>query len=414
MKKKFLFGLTFCLLVIAPYFWAGKLIGEKNTFYQSGDFFYNNGKQMLAVPNGREIEFIEVTRGDKLTKVNEVKGFKGPSRVVVKNLQGTNYAFVLEEDMIVEYDLTDLNQIKIVKKAGPFWNRYDYYFDIAPYTNNRLITAGERGISVWDANTLNFLEKIYDKKTYDLEGYNDSIYAVSEEGAVIFTAQRKKIVDSYIKVGEHQHDPFVDESGNGYFPGDDVLKKRDLREYKNFPNRSGAGNAVDGFLPSKFIYFANGWEIEKLDKNLNKVVARYNTSTASGKWASGIKTLNLAQGKRIVVFNGASILLFDENLKLLNEYYYMPSYSQIREEKTMRVNPKRGPVGTPVMISGSGFWPGEIIEFTFGNDSSKLRADNIGHILKTVKIPDVLPGNLIIHMAGKESGYEHAFNFKVE
>lgn len=413
MKKIILPFIVFIVAVSSLYSFVPKTIGETAVYYQSGELYFSYGKQILAAPNGREIDFLEIAKNDKLVKISEAKAVGSPYQALIKKDAEGTYAIVLEGDFIIYYDISDINNITVVKKVGPFWKDYDYYYDIAPYTENRFLTAGEKGITIWDANNLSILEKIYDKRTDSVESYNNSIYAIGEEGALIFNAERKKIRDSYIKTDIHQHQIYIDDIGTGYFPGDDVLKLRTYSSYKNMPNPSGAGNAVAGFKNSEFIYFANGWNVYKLTKDL-KIIKTLHTTRKNGEWTAGLKALELSQGKRLIIFNGIDILLVDENLNILDEYNYRPYVSGGIQSCTMKISPAYGAAGNPVMVTASGLWPGETAILKFGSDSYFMEANNLGEIIKMVDAPNALPGKINISVSGKQSGIGHSFMFEVK
>ncbi|MFH0853869.1 MAG: hypothetical protein V1891_00005 [bacterium] len=409
--KKITAIFLFIVILLIPF--AETTLGKKNVYYQAGDHFKYAGKEILAAPNGREVELIEITRGDKFNKYQEFKTFGEPNNIIVETIGGNFTAIVLEGKIIASYNLNDLNSVKAENKIGPYWQFSDFYYDISPYIGNKFLTAGKNGISLWDIDGLQYKEKIYDKAAYGIAGYNYSIYGLTLDGALIFNAEGKKIVDKYIKVSEKSHKIFVDDQGVGFFPGDDVIKLRTSLEYKNLAHPSGVGNATSGFSGDKYIYFVNGWNIYKLDKDFN-IILKENTSLESGDWSAGVIAVDLSQGKRVVVFNGNSMLLFDEELKLLDKYFYMPYSKENLQDKTMRVNPRHGSPGSHVLISGGGFCPGEEISLSFAGDMYILKANNKGETFKMAETPDILPGKANVLMKGKKSGFEHSFLFEVE
>lgn len=394
-------------------FFAAKIKSEQGIFYQSGELLNDHGRQILVVPNLRETEILEITKDDKLIKNGSFKNAGSASNVMVNKNEFGSSLIMLEGDMIVEYDANDLNNVGVIRKIGPFWKNYDYYYDMEPYGNNEFLTAGEKGITVWDKNTLSVITKVYDKKTYDVAKYNRSIYGLGEEGAVIINAEGKKIFDKFIKTGLHQQKIFVDGIGTGYFPGDDVLKLRTFTDYKNLAHPSGSGNGVDGFPDDGFIYFVNGWDVWKVNAKNLTLVKKVNASKERGEWAAGIKALELSQGKRIVVFNGQNILLFDTALNLLDKYSYRQISIPALSTRTMKVNPAYGGIGNPLTVTGTGFWPGERVILKIGPDNYELRADNHGEVLKIAKVPDVLTESIKVSMSGKQSGMGHSFDFKI-
>lgn len=412
MKKQLIVIFASVITLTAAYFGAQKTVGERNIFYQSGDFFNYKKKQVLIAPNDREIEFIEIVDGNKLVKLNEFKTLGSPNHILFKKINGVDYIFSLEGDSIVQYDLSDLDSVKMVKKRGPFWSHYDYYHDIDHYHGNYFLTAGKNGITIWSAPTFNYEENVYKKEAYGVAGYNKSIYAVGEEGAILINAERDVTIDKYLETGNHQHKPFIDDIGRGYFPGDDAIKFRTFSKYKNLAHPSGAGNAAAGFENSEYVYFANGWDVYKLDKALN-VIEKEPAGIKPGDWAMGLKAINLAEGKRIVVFNAKSILLMDENLKLLDRYSYAPfHHNTALRKRSIKISPASGKAGHPLMIAAKGFWPGEAVSLYIGAEIFELKADNAGNIFKMTEIPSALPGSIIdILITGSQSGYEH--NFKV-
>ncbi|MFH1029912.1 MAG: hypothetical protein V1770_01480 [bacterium] len=406
--KKLISISIFLTTLLIPF--LGITLGESNVYYQTGDYFEYAEKQMLAVPNGREVELIEITRDDRFSKYQEFKTLGEPTNIIVKKDDGGFTAVTLEKDIIASYDFNDLNNIRVKNKREQC---NDFYYDISPYKKDNFLTAGEKGISIWKTENLENIEKIYDKASYGVSGYNNSIYALTDEGAFILNAERKKVKDNYMKIGDHLHKVYVDENGRGFFPGDDVIKFRTASEYKNLSHPSGAGNAVSGFADDNYVYFVNGWSIYKLDKDFN-IIAKANTSLENGNWSAGILSADLPQGRRLAVFNGNNLLLFDERLNLLDKYCYMPFSTKILSEKTMRVNPRHGSTGLPVFISGSGFWSGEEVNVIFAGEKYILQANNKGEAFKMVEIPKMLPGKANILMRGLNSGIEHGFWFTIE
>lgn len=414
MKRLILVSFVLFILLLRPILIAQGAESGEQFFYQSGDIIKDNDRQILMAANGREIELIEIGGNDKFYKFDEFDTLGEPTRVMAAKVENRNHAVVLGGDKIALYDLGNLNNIILKKRLGPYWSKYDFYYDLSPYVGNKFLTAGKKGIAIWDSNTLDNLEYIYDKKSYGVAGFNYAVYAVTEEGALIMNAERKRTIDSHIKVGEHNHKPFVDAIGVGYFPGDDVVKMRTYTNYKNMANPSGAGNAIDGFPNSRFIYFVNGWEIQKLDKNL-KLIRKYSAGNKKGAWMSGIKAARLAQGNRIIVFNGAGgILLLDENLRRLAEYNYIPVYNLNVAQGSLKVSPTHTKPGYPVMVVGRGFWPGENVKLSFADQKYDLFANNIGMAFKMLEAPRVAAKNALIFLQGVKSGYNHIFNFIID
>jgi len=413
MKKIISFGLILVILGGIALSAGNTVFGKTNVFYQSGALFNYQEKQILLAPNSKDIELIEITEDDKLIKINEFKGFGQPIKALIQEKNKKTSALVLTGEQILEYDITDIEKVKLTKKFGNNWQYSDYYYDIAVYGNNKFLTAGKNGIALWDGNTANYLEKIYDKETYGVSGFKKAIYAVSEEGAILFNAQRDKFVDKYMRVGQQRHQLFVDEEGLGFFPGDDVIKLRTFSSYKNLEHPSGAGNAVDGLPKSKFVYFVNGWGVYKLDKSLN-IIARYNASNNPGEWTSGVNVSNLKQGARITVFNGKNILLLDEDLNLLDEYHYVESYNTGLEERHFKISPAGAKPGHPVLITGKGFWPGETVDFQFGDKIQQLIANNNGIIFKVTEVPNMIAETIAILLKGILSKYSHGFHFRID
>lgn len=413
MRKKIISMTVLAIAVLLCfYFFIPEGQSKKNVYYQSGEFLIQGDRQILMVPNGREIEFLEIAKNDKLIKLREINALGDPYNALIRENQTGTYAIVLEGDFVVQYDISDLSQIKVVKKMGPYWKHYDYYYDIAPFRGNRFLTAGEKGITIWNADTLTVMEKAYEKKTRAVESYNESIYAISDEGAIIFNAEREKIIDPYIRIGEHRHQIFVNDEGIGYFPGDDALKLRTYTSYKNMPHPSPAGNAAAGF--NGIVYFANGWDVYKLDKDLN-LIKNITASRKSGEWSSGLKTVDLDQGKRVIVFNGSDILLLNEDLKILDEYSYTPSNAEILSSKTMKISPRHGGPKQPVMVAGSGFWPGETVNLYVGVRKYELRANDAGDVFKMAEVPeDAKIGKTNILMSGTQSGFSHSAVFEIQ
>lgn len=409
--KKLISIFIFAIMLLIPF--AETTFGKKDAYYQAGDHFEYAGREILAVPNGREVELIEITRDDKFNKYQEFKTVGEPNNIMVKTDGGNYTAVVLEGSIIAAYDFNDLSNVRIKNKIGPYWQFSDFYYDIAPYMKDKFLTAGKEGISLWEIDGLQYKEKVYQGSSYGVAGYNYSIYAATEDGAVILNAEKKKIVDNHMQIGEHLHKPYVDRSGKGFFPGDDVLKSRTISSYKNWEHPSNSGNAVTGFQDDPYIYFVNGWNIYKMDKELN-IVGQVNTSSESGNWSAGVTALELPQGRRLVVFNGSDILLFDEAPHLLDKYSYMPYANNNMPDKSMRVYPSKGEPGSPALVKGSGFWPGEEIELMFGGQRYLLEANNKGEAFKMAEVPDVLPGKINILMRGSKSGVEHSFWFIVE
>ncbi|MFH0853955.1 MAG: hypothetical protein V1891_00460 [bacterium] len=414
MKKIILIAPISIIAIASLYFFIPTTRGEKNVYYQSGELIIQEGKQILVAPNGREIEFIEIAGNDKLIKKNEIEALGSPYQVLIKETLAGTYAIVLEGDFISYYNISDLNNATLIKKLGPFWKNYDYYYDIAPYTENKFITAGEKGITIWNTDTLSILEKIYNKRTDNVESYNSSIYSIGEEGVIIFNAERREIRDPYIKTGKHQHQIFVDDIGTGYFPGDDVLKLRTYTSYKNMSHPSQSGNAIAGFYKDSSIYFANGWNVYKASATDLKIIKTIPVSRKKNEWGAGIKAFDLSQGKRLVIFNGNNILLADENLNILDEYEYLPITAKLFNSKTMRVSPVKGFSGNSVIVAANGFWPGEDVSLKFEDKLYELKSNNAGEIEKVIEVPKLPPCKTPILTTGKLSGFSHSFMFEIQ
>ncbi len=427
--------LLFFAVAIFGLFFSHTECGETSTAkdYQKGKIAQIDGRDFLFVSNSEFIEILEISKDNKLVQAGEVRGMEAINDLGVMTIANKPYLIVLTGRNLIKYDISNpylptivLKRDLLVKRSG----NYDIgYMDSMSVAGNYIFTAGEKGVRRFMSDNL-FVDKIlYFEKAFGLEAGSKYLAVTTQEKGLIFDVEGGNLIKS---VGLENADntvrkPTIGTDGNIYFPSDNSIVKINTHdssseEYTN-PVKPGVtySYAAD-FASESEVFYVNGYGVTKLDKFLNKEKFLYAANPnvfGSNSWTTYLDATTTACGLRIALFNQSSVILADENLRVLDQYRYAPLYidSILKPtELSLSIGRNVGVAGDKISVSVYGFWPNEIVSIGFYDavDRYPVKADNLGSASVVITVPDGSKGNKAISAIGDRSGLSYQTTFEVK
>jgi len=376
--------------------------------YYSGDAIYYNGKLVVASTDSESLEvFTQESSG--LEKRFTIRPFderfnKDDSFYGVKfNIENNRlYAYTISGYTLYKYDISSLNKATLIKKdKNTYW---EWYNKVDKFGDN-IVTLSAKGVKVFN-NDLQVIDSynIINDVPYNISSGGDKDYIFSLKGKKdvieVFSREQRSVNDLQINFygGENNRSLYFDAYDNNiYFADDRSVKKVSLKgelkgsfEHLGYPGYdvSSSGN--------EYLYFANGLGVVKIQKsNMSVVTSRRtgNISVAEG-WAMGLKVVNTNKGERVVVFNNSSILVMDNNLKVLG-YFVAGRDDKIYARENLFLNLSSGSVdsGSQVEVTGGGFFPKEKLNIDFYGKKYEASADKDGRFSKVLNVPELSDSN---------------------
>jgi hypothetical protein len=434
MKNKKIILLLFALAMFGLYF-SYTECGDADMAkdYQKGKIAQIDGKNYVIVSNSEFVEILEMSKDGKLSQASEVRGMEAVKDLGVMKISDKPYLIVLTGRYLMKYDISNpymptiiLKRDLLVKNSG----NYDIgYMDSMSVNANYIFTAGAKGVRRFMPDNL-FVDRIfYFEKASGVEAGSKYLAVTTPRQGLVFDIEVGNLVKSVAleNVDNTVRKPTIGMDGNIYFPSDNSIVKINTHdsssnEYVN-PVKPGVtySYAAD-FASESDVFYANGYGVTKLDKFLNKEKFLYAANPnvfGSNSWTTYLDATTTPCGLRIALFNKSSVILADENLRVLDQYRYAPlSIDSFLKptELSLRIDNNVGVASDKVLATVYGFWPNEIISIGFYDavDRYPVKADNMGSARVTIIVPEGLKGMKSISAIGDRSGLSYQTTFEVK
>jgi len=295
-------------------------------------------------------------------------------------------------------------------------------------SNGNLITKGTRGVKVWNRDTqvVDSFNVFNASNPYSItvgNGY-DYIFNVVGNQVEIFDRQDREVIKRITLNNENKGNVKIyNDSAEGmfYVPDGKQLKKYNYRGdiHKSISHDSSFGYDIAPSIDGKYIYFTNGKSIKKLDKIDLKLIDEYQNRTDLGYWAMGLKVVRDSEGEKVVVFNNASITIFDSNLKIVARVKATEQTSKSESVKPieklfLQLNKKSAKPFEEVVVSGGGYAANEAITITLGDQKIIAYVGEDGRFAKSFTVGISPAGRKDIKVVGQKSGQSYSISFEIE
>lgn len=377
--------------------------------YYSGDAINYNEKLVVVSTDSESLEvFTQESTG--LERRFTIRPFderfnKDDSFYGVKlNIEnGHLYAYTISGYTLYKYDISSLNKATLIKKdKNTYW---EWYNKVDKFGNN-IVTVSAKGVKVFNSD-LQVIDSynITNDIPYNISSGGDKDYIFNLKGKndviEVFSRERRSVANNLqinFYGGENNRSIYFDAYDNNiYFADDYSVKKISLKgelkgtfEHLGYPGYdvSSSGN--------EYLYFANGLGVVKIQKNNMSVATSRrtgNVSVAEG-WAMGLKAVATKSGERVVVFNNSSILVMDNNLKVLG-FFAAGKDDKVYAKENLFLNLSSGSVdsGSQVEVTGGGFFSKEKLVIDFYGKKYEVNADKDGRFSKILNVPELSDSN---------------------
>lgn len=397
--KKIIVSVVAVALVFSVFVSPGQ---TKVKSYYSGDAIVFNGQTVVGSTNSDALE-IFVLGADGLNKTTSLRPYDGRFNKYdtfydfkFNEENGRLYVYAVSGFSLYKYDLNNLSEASLVKKVtGTSW---EWYNRVDKFGDN-IVTISSKGVKIWS----------HDMDTVD--GYaltNETPYNIRSGGTdkYIFSAENNeiKVYDreqrAVVKNIQVDYKNALGNRATYYDIYDDAIYVVDDNSAKKFSVSTGAllaHFAHSGDLGydiassgNEYVYFSDGIGIVKLDKeNMQALDWKYTTG-GEGNWAMGLKVVNNG-GDNIVVFNGASIIVLDDNMRVLGQVDATdaPEELSATENLWLNLSAKSASTGADLEITGGGYFPKETLNLSFNSLKTTVVTDENGRFKSVVKVPEI-------------------------
>jgi len=211
---------------------------------------------------------------------------------------------------------------------------------------------------------------------------------------------------------------FYNESTNDILVADDnaVKKIKTNGKYDSFEHISEVAYDIASLKGSDYFYFSDGTGVVKMTKDkLEAVSWSFTTNIASNEgWAIGLDVAKNSDGETIAVFNGTSILVFDEKMELLDSYVAREEERGPTEALFLSADKYRATPNSDIAVRGGGFDLKEPIRITLAGSVFYSETGENGRFIKIISIPSVFPTRTDLRVVGLNSGLTYSFAFEIE
>ena len=222
-------------------------------------------------------------------------------------------------------------------------------------------------------------------------------------------------------MGEHNRIIYNDEkTGMIYLVDDEALKKIDFAgNVQNiFYHISDVGYDVAGLDNRSYIYFSDGIGIVKSSKaDLEPISWSFTPSLAAPDgWAIGLVAVAQGSSDKVIVFNNSSIIVFDENLEMIDYYESIEEELGPREMLFLAVDKDRAAAGSLISLRGGGYGVSEELDIRFESLKESVQTDKDGRFVKIMTVPEVIkpPIKTDIKVIGKNTSLTYSISFLIE
>lgn len=421
MKKAIFLGLV-ALLVVFGFVKGGE---SKTKTYYSGDAVSYNNQVYVGSANADSLEVLKLEDGELkligkvrpfLPRFNEYGKFYD-MKFSVEN--GRLFAFATSGFSLYKYEVVGDDLKYISDQKNNYW---EWYTRLNKFEDN-LVTLSDKGVKIWNQDLQVIDEHKFTNKEnpYNVSGGNGQhILNVQGDYLIIYDrttrTEKAKIALNYKEAGNRR--AYQDAAKNVYVVDDYYAKKFNLdgKLLGYFQHADYNGYDVSASGHNDYIYFSNGLGVVKLDKNTMEEVGYEQTTEVGGAhgWAMGLSVV-YAGGDKVVIFNNTNILVLDENLQKLASYESTEEANPYAPEKlSLGLDHNLGAAGAKVVLSGTGFFPGEDLHILFGGQKNTvITADSRGRFTAELTIPELDGGRTDIKVDGGQSLLTYSIDFTI-
>lgn len=444
MKKLFipLLVLIFVFGVLSPI--PGAYSRTKS--YYSGDVAFYNDHVIIATTNMGSLELFKQRSEGDVVKFATVKAYDkrfGTNRdftdVMLRNEGTSLYAYAVDGYSLYKYDVSDLAQAKLLNSTvNSTWN----WYGALAFIDGNVATIGSKGVEVWnkDLKTIDgYSISNPGNYAYDVTpAHSDKfLFSVANSKITIYDRESRTNLNEVplsFKWGSdgYRREIYNDRQDNSiYVVDDEAVRKINFNGEveASFHHTGPFGYDVVPSADGQSVYFTDGIGLVKLRKSDLAVTAYAYTeplSVGTGiSWAMGLKTVWDGSSEKVVVFNGANILVLDSNLKPTKadttDHAFViateeSNYPAVIEPLGLGIDKNRAPAGSPVIVHGQGYGQNEtvIISFAGTNYSFTAEADEQGRFNQTVIVPNLTAQKIDIRVTGASTALTYSMGFAIE
>lgn len=433
MNKKSLFKKSFLILLFAliglslPFVRSGQ---TKVQPYYSGDGVNYNNNLVVSSTNTGYLEVFKL-EGQDLARVLKVKIYNATyntyedysdAKLSIEN--GKLYIYAVSQYTVFKYDFSDLERLTLVnKQKNSYWN---WYFRVDRYGDN-IGVVGKNGVDILDANLQVINSYAFSpSEKYGLRSNTSQkfLFGISNGKIQIYDRDSRSIAQEIalnFSKSESNHKIFFDSADSNLYAIDDYYAKKFSSSGQllaSFRHLDAPGYDAESSNGNPYIYFSNGFGVIKLDKEEFKLKDFvYTTSIdASQGWAMGLKMVSMDNGDNLIVFNASNITVLDSNLNKIGSVAAVEEAdTHPLETLSLNYDHNSGTPGEAIKLNGSGYWPNEDLQISFGGQATAtVKTDNQGRFETRLTIPDLKPKRLDIKVDGNGSGLSYSISFEIK
>lgn len=421
MKKKLI--IIVILIAVTAVMFAVPGAKSRIQPYYSGEAIGHQGRAVFGTVDTGWFELF-ITENGRITRKNflaaDDPAHRGFIDLVFREENRDLYVYLTNGLYVYKYRIANFASLELVKKVKD--NSGDFFYALSDIDNG-LATAGVKGFKAWtkDLEVID-LQNLHNTIASNMKfspNRNYVYYIFRDSFKIIDAFYRYAILETSIRIrDDHARNIYREAvSGAVYLVDDYSLVKFFLNgEFRKFDHISHVGYDVDGVAGSEYVYFSDGIGIVKNRKSdLEPVAWVYTTKLGPGQgWSVGLRAVRDSGGEKVVVFNGDSILLFDENLVLLDYYAARDLPAPAPLPITLTADKYRGAPGSGISLRGIGFGAAEDLIIDFGPFQSYAKALPDGSFSRILNVPAIASGHTDIKVSGLVSGLTYSISFMIE
>ena len=392
--------------------------------YTDGEAIAYEGKLFFATANTGQFELFTLENGRIVRQtalLSDEPDYHKFLDAVFNEENGELFAYLTNGRYLYKYRIISNSAFDLVKKVKDNSGDFFYSLNIA---DNKVSTVGTKGVKAWNFDLLvidshSLHNTFADNIKYSRNG--DHIYDIFKDSfRVVDAFYRYPLLETSLRIREdHPRHSYGDDSAGAVYLVDDYsLVKFYLNNnnFQKFDHISRLGYDVDGCVGSNYVYFSDGIGIVKMGKSDLKPVAWvYTEKLGPGQgWSTGLRVVRDSGGEKIIVFNGSSLLVFNEKLTLLDHYAARESFEPVIPALALSLDKQWGAPGTQVSVRGSGFGQREEVTIKIGKVKYYVDTDQNGYFTRIITVPDMARGTADIKATGSDSRLTYSISFKVE
>lgn len=425
MKK---IGIIIAFVAISLFFIIGKTNSKLQTYY-SGDAVSFNNTVVFVTTNSGKMEIFQM-ENNIISKTLELNNYNGlfnindgysDAKLSVEN--GALYVYAVSQYTLYKYDISSLTNAQLVKRSS---NTYWEWYQRVDRLGDNIATFSQKGVKIYNSDlqvidSYNF--SVGNPYSLRSNGSKQYVFALDNDLIKVYDRNSRTIVReipfSFV-YKSNNHKAYYDISRNEIYAIDDsYTKKFDLSGnlLATFKHLEQPGYEVDSTYDNPYFYFSNGMGVVKMTKDTFKVSKYVFTNEIGGPqgWAMGLKVVNTDKGDVVVVFNGSNIILLDQNLKKIDSIKSTaaePS-KMASENLFLLLNRELSLGGSPLTVSGGGFWAQEPLTITLGDANFTTQANSSGRFSKEIITPSVRMGRYDVKVIGQNSGLTYSTSIEI-